>query len=296
MTEKNKLIFDEYRELINSSLEKICEKRPQLREIICEAMEYSLCAGGKRIRPMLVLEFCRICGGDYKKYVEIACCIEMIHTFSLIHDDLPCMDNDDFRRGRPSCHKKFPESIALLAGDALNTLPFEIISDYALKGVISFETAVKLNKIISHAVGVEGMIGGQVIDIESEKRKISLDELNTLQTLKTGALIEASCEMGCVLAGRDDLIDYAKKYAEYLGRAFQIVDDILDVEGSFEEMGKTIGKDENSEKSTYVTLLGLEKSKEISQKLTNDAVKILENFENADYLIDLTKYLLERKN
>lgn len=296
MTEKNKLIFDEYRELINSSLEKICEKRPQLREIICEAMEYSLCAGGKRIRPMLVLEFCRICGGDYKKYVEIACCIEMIHTFSLIHDDLPCMDNDDFRRGRPSCHKKFPESIALLAGDALNTLPFEIISDYALKGVISFETAVKLIKIISHAVGVEGMIGGQVIDIESEKRKISLDELNTLQTLKTGALIEASCEMGCVLAGRDDLIDYAKKYAEYLGRAFQIVDDILDVEGSFEEMGKTIGKDENSEKSTYVTLLGLEKSKEISQKLTNDAVKILENFENADYLIDLTKYLLERKN
>lgn len=296
MTEKNKLIFDEYREIINNALEKICEKRPQLREIICEAMEYSLCAGGKRIRPMLVLEFCRICGGDYKKYVEIACCIEMIHTFSLIHDDLPCMDNDDFRRGRPSCHKKFPESIALLAGDALNTLPFEIISDYALKGIISFETAVKLIKIISHAVGVEGMIGGQVIDIESEKRKISLDELNTLQTLKTGALIEASCEMGCVLAGREDLIDYAKKYAEYLGRAFQIVDDILDVEGSFEEMGKTIGKDENSEKSTYVTLLGLEKSKEISLQLTNDAVKILENFENTDYLTDLTKYLLDRKN
>lgn len=296
MTEKNKLIFDEYREIINNALEKICEKRPQLREIICEAMEYSLCAGGKRIRPMLMLEFCRICGGDYKKYVEIACCIEMIHTFSLIHDDLPCMDNDDFRRGRPSCHKKFPESIALLAGDALNTLPFEIISDYALKGIISFETAVKLIKIISHAVGVEGMIGGQVIDIESEKRKISLDELNTLQTLKTGALIEASCEMGCVLAGREDLIDYAKKYAEYLGRAFQIVDDILDVEGSFEEMGKTIGKDENSEKSTYVTLLGLEKSKEISLQLTNDAVKILENFENTDYLTDLTKYLLDRKN
>lgn len=296
MTNENKLFFDEYREMINNSLEKICDKRPQLREIICEAMEYSLCAGGKRIRPMLVLEFCRICGGDYKKYVDIACCIEMIHTFSLIHDDLPCMDNDDFRRGRPSCHKKFPESIALLAGDALNTLPFEIISNYALEGVISFEKAVKLVKIISSAVGVDGMIGGQVIDIESEKRKISLDELNTLQSLKTGALIEASCQMGCVLADREDLIGYAKEYADLIGRAFQIVDDILDVEGSFEEMGKTIGKDENSEKSTYVTLLGLEKSKEISSQLTNDAIRVLENFENTAYLKELTEYLLARKN
>ncbi len=296
MTNENKLFFDEYREMINNSLEKICDKRPQLREIICEAMEYSLCAGGKRIRPMLVLEFCRICGGEYKKYVDIACCIEMIHTFSLIHDDLPCMDNDDFRRGRPSCHKKFPESIALLAGDALNTLPFEIISNYALEGVISFEKAVKLIKIISSAVGVGGMIGGQVVDIESEKRKISLDELNTLQSLKTGALIEASCQMGCVLADREDLIGYANEYADLIGRAFQIVDDILDVEGSFEEMGKTIGKDENSEKSTYVTLLGLEKSKEISSQLTNDAIKVLENFENTAYLKELTEYLLARKN
>lgn len=296
MTNENKIFFDEYREMINNALERICDKRPQLREIICEAMEYSLCAGGKRIRPMLVLEFCRICGGDYKKYVDIACCIEMIHTFSLIHDDLPCMDNDDFRRGRPSCHKKFPESIALLAGDALNTLPFEIISNYALEGVISFEKAVKLVKIISSSVGVDGMIGGQVIDIESEKRKISLDELNTLQSLKTGALIEASCQMGCVLADREDLIDYANKYADLIGRAFQIVDDILDVEGSFEEMGKTIGKDENSEKSTYVTLLGLEKSKEISSQLTNDAIKVLENFENTAYLKELTEYLLARKN
>lgn len=296
MTNENKIIFDDYRNTINSALEKLCEKRPKLREIICEAMEYSLCAGGKRIRPMLVLEFCRICGGDYKKYVDIACCIEMIHTFSLIHDDLPCMDDDDFRRGRPSCHKQFPEAIALLAGDALNTLPFEIISDKALNGEISFEKAVKLTKIISQAVGVDGMIGGQVIDIESENRTISIDELNTLQSLKTGALIKASCLMGCVLADREDLCEYASKYADCIGRAFQIVDDILDVEGSFEQMGKTIGKDEKNVKSTYVTLLGLEKSKEISKKLTQEAVDSLARFENTNYLKELTEYLLDRKN
>ena len=296
MKSNNQVIFNNYQNEINECLLRITADKPQLQKAVCEAMEYSLSAGGKRLRPMLVLEFCRICDGDYKKYVEIACCIELVHTFSLIHDDLPCMDNDDFRRGRPSCHKVYPESIALLAGDALNTLPFEIITNKALDGTISFETAVKLVNVLSSAIGVNGMIGGQVIDIEAENRKISLDELNVLQSLKTGALIKASCVMGCLLAGREDLITYAEKYAENVGRAFQIVDDILDVEGSFEELGKPIGSDKESEKSTYVSILGLDESKRISKVLTDDALKVVENFDNNDFLKDVTEYLLVRKN
>ena len=296
MTENNKIMFENYQKEIEECLLKITENKPQLQKIVCDAMEYSLTAGGKRLRPMLVLEFARICGGDYKKFVEIACCIELIHTFSLIHDDLPCMDNDDFRRGRPSCHKVYPEAIALLAGDALNTLPFEIITNKALDGTISFETAVKLVNALSKAVGVDGMIGGQVIDIEAENRLISLDELNVLQSLKTGALIKASCVMGCLLAKREDLIPFAENYADCIGRAFQIVDDILDVEGTFEELGKPIGSDKESEKSTYVSILGLDESKIISEKLTNDALSVLENFGDNEFLKDITKYLLVRKN
>lgn len=296
MNVQNETILKNYCNKINEALTNITSQKPELRKIVCDAMEYSLCAGGKRIRPLLVLEFCRICGGNYEKYIDIACCIELIHTFSLIHDDLPCMDNDDFRRGRPSCHKAFPEAVALLAGDALNTLPFEIISDKALNGEISFETSVKLINIISKAVGVNGMIGGQVIDMEAEKRAVSIDELNTLQSLKTGALIKAACCMGCVLAGRDDMQKYASEYADAVGRAFQIVDDILDVEGSFELLGKPIGSDESSVKSTYVTLMGLEKSKEISKKLTDKAVEILNDFNDSEFLKELTRYLLVRKN
>lgn len=296
MTGENELIFKDYCDKINKELKKITENKPQLQKAVCRAMEYSLCAGGKRIRPLLVMEFCRICGSDPSKYIDIACTIELIHTFSLIHDDLPCMDDDDFRRGRPSCHKQFGEAVALLAGDALNTLPFEIISDKALKGEISSDTAIRLIKVLSNAVGVEGMIGGQVIDIEAEKRRISIDELNILQSLKTGALIKAACQMGCILAKREDMLPFASQYAENLGRAFQIVDDILDVTGSFEELGKPIGSDSSMEKSTYVSLLGLEKSKEISKKLTDEAISVLDNFENTDFLRELTEYLLIRKN
>lgn len=296
MTDNNEIIFKNYQKEINDCLFRITSDKPELQKIVCEAMEYSLKAGGKRLRPMLVLEFCRICGKDYTKFVDIACCIELIHTFSLIHDDLPCMDDDDFRRGRPSCHKVYPESIALLAGDALNTLPFEIITDKAIEGVISFKTAVSLINVLSKAIGVNGMIGGQVIDIEAEKRKISIDELNVLQSLKTGALIKASCVMGCLLGDREDLIPCAEKFADNVGRAFQIIDDILDVEGSFEELGKPIGSDKDSDKSTFVTLLGLDKSKEISQKLTEDALVVLDNFDNNDFLKDVTRYLLVRKN
>lgn len=296
MTQSNKAVFDNYRNRINSVLADFTKDKPELQGLVAEAMEYSLSAGGKRVRPILVLEFCRMCGGNPELIYDIACTIEMIHTFSLIHDDLPCMDNDDFRRGKPSCHKKFPEAIALLAGDALNTLPFEVISKKALRGEIPFETAVKLIDVLSSAVGVNGMIGGQVIDMEAEKRKISLDELNTLQSLKTGALIKASCKMGCIVANRDDMCGYAEKYAEALGRAFQIVDDILDVTGTFEELGKPIGSDGQQEKSTYVTLMGIEKSECEAKVLTEKAISVLENFDNNGFLKEFTEELLVRRN
>ena len=252
-------------------------------------------AGGKRLRPVLMLEFCRMCGGSADKYYDIACTIEMIHTFSLIHDDLPCMDNDDFRRGKPSCHKAFPENIALLAGDALNTLPFEVISDNALNGVIDPRTALMLISVLSKAVGTGGMIGGQVIDLLSEGRDISIETLNTLQEHKTGALIEAACVMGVVLSGRLEMIGQAAAYASALGRAFQIVDDILDVTGTFEELGKPIGSDDEQNKTTYVSLLGLDRSYAEAERLTQQALAILDEFEDNGFLKELTIQLLSRR-
>ncbi|NLZ47006.1 MAG: polyprenyl synthetase family protein [Clostridiales bacterium] len=302
MIKENNLIFEDLRNNIELALSNftktntIYNNKPSVQHIVSDAMEYSLSAGGKRIRPILVLSFCKMCGGDYSKYYDIACTIEMIHTFSLIHDDLPCMDDDDFRRGKPSCHKVFPESIALLAGDALATHPYEVISKKAINGEISFETAVRLTDVLSKNVGVNGMIGGQVIDLESENKIITVEELNLLQSYKTSALIKASCKMGCILAGRYDMLEIASEYADALGKAFQIVDDILDVTGSFEELGKPIGSDSQQHKSTYVSLLGLENSKREADLLTQRAVELLENFDNNEFLVDLTKSLLARKN
>ena len=295
MTDITKQRLDKYCEEIERHLMSFTAERPHLREVLQEAMEYSLMAGGKRLRPVLLLEFCRMCGGDFEKYYDIACTIEMIHTFSLIHDDLPCMDNDDYRRGKPSCHKAFPENIALLAGDALNTLAFEVISDNALNGVIDPKAAVMLISVLSKAVGVNGMIGGQVIDLESEGKDISLDTLNVLQENKTGALIEAACVMGVVLSGRLDMIGQAAAYASALGRAFQIVDDILDVTSTFEELGKPIGSDSEQNKITYVSLLGLDRSYVEAGKLTQQALLLLDGFEDNGFLKELTEKLLSRR-
>ena len=295
MTDITKQRLDKYCEEIERHLMSFTAERPHLREVLQEAMEYSLMAGGKRLRPVLMLEFCRMCGGDFEKYYDIACTIEMIHTFSLIHDDLPCMDNDDYRRGKPSCHKAFPENIALLAGDALNTLAFEVISDNALNGIIDPKAAVMLISVLSKAVGVNGMIGGQVIDLESEGKDISLDTLNVLQENKTGALIEAACVMGVVLSGRLDMIGQAAAYASALGRAFQIVDDILDVTSTFEELGKPIGSDSEQNKITYVSLLGLDRSYVEAGKLTQQALLLLDGFEDNGFLKELTEKLLSRR-
>ena len=297
MNDINKQLLDEYVKSIDECLLRFTQQKPELQGIVCEAMEYSLMAGGKRLRPVLCLEFYRMCGGkDIDSILDLACAIELIHTFSLIHDDLPCMDNDDFRRGKPSCHKAFPENIALLAGDALNTLAFEVISNAALDGRIPAQQAVMLISVLSKGVGVEGMIGGQVIDLLSEGKDIDIETLNILQSYKTGALIEAACVMGVILSGKYEMIPAAADYASALGRAFQIVDDLLDVNGTFEELGKPIGSDSEQKKCTYVTLLGETRSRQIAAQLTMQALGHISKFENNQFLSELTDDMLNRRN
>lgn len=280
-----------YLDEINSALK---EYLPTADDVVSQAMRYSVENGGKRIRPALLLEFCRVCGGDYKKAVPFACALEMIHTYSLIHDDLPCMDNDDFRRGKPSCHIAFGEEYALLAGDALLTLAFET----AMKSNLSAEITVKAAKELAKAAGVMGMVGGQVLDLQNEGKKVGIPDLQKTDELKTGELIRAACVLGCVCAGADDKkIAAAEKYAHDIGIAFQIVDDILDVTSDEETLGKPIGSDEENQKSTYVSLLGIEKSRKTAEELTLNAQKALDAFDgDVSSLKDFAEKLKNRKN
>ncbi|MDD7517166.1 polyprenyl synthetase family protein [Ruminococcus flavefaciens] len=262
---------------------------------LIDAMNYSLEAGGKRIRPVLVYSFCNALGGDYKKAAAPAAAIEMIHTFSLIHDDLPAMDDDDFRRGKPSCHKAFGEAMAILAGDALSVQPFEIIANDTS---LTSEQKVKIISCLAKAVGREGMIGGQVIDMENEERS-DVDEANlrNMYRHKTGQLIAVSCMMGCICAGADDAkIQAAADYGFKLGLAFQIIDDILDVTSTTEELGKPVGSDAEENKTTFVTLYGVEKAGETANTITEEALSCLAEFKNDAFLTELTEMLLKRKN
>ena len=230
---------------------------------------------------------------DYKKAAAPAAAIEMIHTFSLIHDDLPCMDDDDFRRGKPSCHKQFDEATAVLAGDALAIRPFEIIAKSA---ELSDTAKIRIIAELANSSGAEGMIGGQIIDIENEKRNVVDEEnLHTMYLLKTGKLIKTSCVMGCIAAGADDeKIKYAEKYAECLGMAFQVIDDILDVTGNEQLLGKPVGSDAEENKTTFVTIFGIEKAREEAEKYTKQAMDILDKFDNNEFLKELTEYMLNR--
>lgn len=286
--------FETYLDLIENYLNNCIEKSEYDEEIVADAMRYSLQNGGKRIRPVLVLEFCRLCGGNVKKALPFAAAIEMIHTYSLIHDDLPCMDNDDMRRGKPSCHKKFGEDFALLAGDALLTLAFEILT----KADVSDSQKVKAVRILSRYSGYQGMIGGQTIDLMSENKTISLDRLRTMDNLKTGKLINCAALLGCIVAdAKKNLTEAAVKFASSIGLAFQIVDDILDVTSTSEKLGKPIGSDSENNKSTYVSLLGLEKSKEYAEILTTEATEALDCFEDdVSFLKNFALKLLERDN
>lgn len=291
----------EYVEIINKAVsEYVSEKSFGGREssgleLMLRAMAYSLENGGKRIRPMLTLEFCRVCGGDFMKALPLAVGVEMIHTYSLIHDDLPCMDDDDMRRGKPSSHKVFGEANALLAGDSLLTLAFEtVLSAPALSGEAKAKAGLELAK----AAGCSGMIAGQVMDLANEGRAATLDEVKATDRRKTGELIKVSAVLGCIAANADEeKIKAAEKYCENIGLAFQIVDDILDVTSDEETLGKPIGSDSENEKSTYVSLLGLEESSHYASELTENAKKSLEIFgSEGEFLLELADRLSDRKN
>lgn len=261
---------------------------------VVEAMRYSLKAGGKRIRPVLVLEFCRICGGQREQAMAAACALEMIHTFSLIHDDLPEMDDDDTRRGMPSCHKAFGHAVALQAGDALSAAAFGVLADAP---ELSSEKKVELLQILIRATGAAGMIGGQIMDMDFETRQdVTLEEQEAMCGAKTGALIRAACVMGCTAASAaPEQIALADQYGAKLGLAFQIVDDILDVTSTSEVLGKPVGSDAAEGKTTFVTLLGLEEAQRRADALTADAKGILRQFPDAAFLLELTEFLCTRK-
>ncbi len=286
--------MQEYCALVENKLSEYFNRKGCLQQTVFDAMRYSIEAGGKRIRPIILLEFCRICSGDINGALPYACALEMIHTYSLIHDDLPCMDNDDMRRGKPSCHKAFGEANALLAGDALLNMAFETMLS-SQEGNISSERRLKAAHFIAQCAGADGMIGGQTIDLENEGKDISQDVLLRLYCDKTAALLRAAAVSGVILAGgAQDKIDAADGFALNLGLAFQIVDDILDCTGDQAILGKPIGSDEKNNKKTYVTFNGLDAAKAESERLTSEALKALDNFKDTEFLIELSNYLCNR--
>ncbi len=280
---------------IETSLENcFTEKLPQQR--LLEAMRYSLLAGGKRIRPVLTLKFCEIAGGDPRKALPIACAVEMLHTYSLIHDDLPCMDNDSLRRGRPTNHVVYGECTATLAGDALQSAAFQAILSADLPGDVRAAAALEL----AQSAGYAGMCGGQQLDIEGEERDLSLEEISQMNALKTGRLLRAACVMGVLAAGfpADSAeVQAAAKYADAIGLAFQIRDDMLNVTGDAATMGKPVGNDAESHKSTYVSLLGLEQCQAVVEEQTAQAKRALGGvFSETGFLENLADYLAGRAN
>ena len=286
------LLSQAYRDYIEEYLKGIFARySDQPQKVLFEAMEYSLLAGGKRLRPIFVFDFCRMCGGDWHEAAPFAAAIEMIHTYSLIHDDLPCMDNDDFRRGRPTNHKVYGEAMAVLAGDALLTDAFMVASSMELPKPEDMSTAIGL---LAECAGSLGMVGGQVLDILAEERECTVQEVLDIQNRKTGRLISAACALGAIAGGaNEEQFNAACQFAAGLGLAFQIRDDMLDVIGTQEEMGKGVGTD--AAKNTFVRLYSLEKCEELVQKYTQYAIDALSIFENNEYMVGLAKSLTERR-
>ena len=290
-----KYTADEYILMINNALMSRLSVEPSGagEAKMLEAMRYSVENGGKRIRPMLTLEFCRMCGGSVEAALPLACAIEFIHTYSLIHDDLPCMDDDDMRRGKPSSHIKFGEANALLAGDSLLTFAFQSAGEAE---DIPADAVAKAVSLLARASGCAGMIAGQVQDLENENKTVAADDLRSVDILKTGELIRCACQLGCIAAEADDMkLEAARVYAENLGIAFQIVDDILDVTSDEATLGKPVGSDAENCKNTYVSLLGLEEAKKIAAELTRKAIDALGVFgDESEFLVSLSKKLLSR--
>ena len=289
-----KMSFDEqnlqYVHAIEQYLNEQCfqyESEPQ--KILFSAMRYSLLAGGKRLRPIFVFDFCKMCGGDWRRAIPFAAAVEMIHTYSLIHDDLPCMDNDDYRRGMPTNHKVYGEAIAVLAGDGLLTAAFSCLA----KAGFTAQTRIRAVEVLADCAGELGMVGGQVLDMQSEERQCTDQEVIAIQTRKTGALIRAACVLGVLAAeGSEAQINAAGIFASHLGLAFQIRDDMLDLIGNAQELGKAVGADEG--KNTFVQLYGLSKCAQLVNSHTEQAINALQLFKNTEFMITLANSLTSR--
>ncbi len=259
---------------------------------IHEAMRYSVMAGGKRVRPLLVLLGARAAGGDEESVLGVACAVEFVHTYSLIHDDLPAMDDDDLRRGRPSCHKRFGDAVAILAGDALNTFAFETIATTAPEPT----RVAALVRVLCRAAGTSGMVGGQVVDLACEGSEPTLEKVRSIHERKTGALLHASLRLGAVaVGGGEAVVERLDRFGRNLGLAFQIVDDVLDEEGLAAHLGKTPGKDRQRGKLTYPAAVGIDESRRLAQRLVADAVPELDDLPGADLLRGLAALVLERR-
>ncbi len=280
--------------LVERALKEELDRTPVLDDTLRASMAYSLMAGGKRLRPVLLMAAADAVGADGTKFLPVACALEMIHTYSLIHDDLPAMDNDDLRRGKPTNHVVYGEGIAILAGDALLTLAFTVI---LRQKAVPAEALLRVVDEVSRAAGAEGMVGGQVLDLEAENRQISMEELRRVHTGKTGALFRAALRSGAILAGAsEEQLSALTAYADHFGLAFQITDDILDVIGNAEEIGKPVGSDEKNHKSTYVTLTSLEMAQELARRTVAEAEAALSVFgQEATFLRELVAYLVNRK-
>lgn len=290
----SEMTANEYKALIDEALAAYFKPKGLDFDGLLEAMDYSLTAGGKRIRPMLTLEFCRISGGDIDKALPVACAVEMLHTYSLIHDDLPCMDNDDLRRGRPTNHVVYGECTATLAGDALQAEAFGTI----LRSELDDHARAECAEILASAAGIDGICGGQFLDMKGEGRILSESELDDINTRKTGAMLVAACRMGVAAAGgSESMLEAAGMFGACIGSAFQIRDDVLDVISTSETLGKPIGSDAQEHKNTYMALYGQEKCMQMVERLTERAKTILrESFSDTDFLCALADSLISRLN
>ncbi|MGI6623014.1 MAG: polyprenyl synthetase family protein [Clostridiaceae bacterium] len=287
--------YKEYQNIVENWLDSVIINHSSFRTSIHEAMEYSLMAGGKRIRPILSIAVNDMLKGDRSSVTPYAIAIELIHTYSLIHDDLPCMDNDDLRRGKPTNHKVFGEAMAVLAGDGLLNLAYEIMLADAVKDKNNRLQKSETARLIAEAAGISGMIAGQVMDMEAENRDISYEELCIMHKKKTGALIRAAVLAPAVLLdAKEEIRTNLEVYADNIGLAFQIKDDILDNEGSREIVGKSVGSDEKNNKATFVSKLGIEKAKELLKSSVEKAVEALKTIENNDFLIKMAVFIAQR--
>ncbi len=292
-------LFKEIGSEVDAELHRIFKARSDIPKKLLESMAYSTFAGGKRLRPMLVIASAESVGGDRKSAYPTAAAFELIHTYTLIHDDLPAMDDDELRRGMPTNHKKFGEATAILAGDGLLTLAFEVISEPQPNGHhIKPETQIKLLNRIAKAVGAEGTVGGQEVDMECEDSSGDIKKLEYIHTRKTGAMITAAVEAGGIIGGAgDEELSLLNIYGQSVGHAFQIVDDILDVTGNTEKLGKPAGSDEDRKKMTYPSLLGLEKSKKLADEMVDRAVETALKLKgDSKILVTIAKFIGERKH